>query len=127
MITRIIIYSLSIIFILSSCKNEECVEYRQSPVTSTNSPTIGEVNKEIPIYVSFGCFNGCGQFHSFEENKQGNTITIKVNAKYEGCTCTQDLPIRQTTYKFKTSEKGIFYLKFLQDDNNYLINTIIVQ
>lgn len=85
------------------------------------------VNQEIILTVSFGCYNGCGQFGSFDEVISGNATTITVNAKYEGCICTQDAPIRQTTYKFKKSQAGTFDLKFLQAENTYLIHTITVQ
>ena len=85
------------------------------------------VNQEIILTVSFGCYSGCGQFGNFNEVISGNTTTISVNAKYEGCICTQDAPIRQTTYKFKKSQTGTFDLKFLQTENTYLTHTIIVQ
>lgn len=125
---RLIIFAILTTIFLSNCKqDDECVEYKQAPVTLTNTPLTGEINKDILIDVSFGCFNGCGQFGSFEEDKQGNTLIIKVIAKYQGCTCTHDVPIRQTTYTFNTAEKGTYYLKFLKNDNNYLTDTLIIQ
>ena len=116
--------------ILTSCmkdNEDECIEYKQAPVTLTNTPSTGQINSDILINVSFGCINGCGQFGSFEETCQGNTLTIKVIAKYEGCICTQEAPIRQTTYTFSTAEQGTYYLKFLQNNNNYLTDTLIIQ
>ena len=85
------------------------------------------VNQEVVLTVSFGCFNGCGQFGNFEETTTGNTSTINVNAKYEGCICTQDAPIRTTLYKFKKSQTGTYELKFWQGASSYLTYTIIVQ
>lgn len=72
-------------------------------------------------------FNGCGQFGSFTENKQGKTITLGVIAKYEGCICTEIAPILNEIYTFKTIEQGTYYLKFLQKDNNYLVDTLVIQ
>jgi len=125
---RLIVFAILSTIVLSNCKKEDkCVKYIQAYVISTNTPLTGEINKDIMIDVSFGCFNGCGQFGSFEEDKQGKTLTIKVIAKYEGCICTQNAPIRQTTYTFNTAEKGIYYLKFLENDNSYLTDTLIIQ
>ena len=125
---KIIFIAVLTIFVFTQCdKDEKCIEYHQAAITMTNTPTLGEVNKEIPIIISFGCFNGCGQFDSFEESKQGNVLIINVIAKYEGCACTQDAPTKQATYLFETSEQGVYYLKFKQNDNNYLIDTLIIE
>jgi len=113
---------------LSNCKKDDkCIDYKQAPVTATNTPATGIVNQDIAINVSFGCTNGCGQFGKLEETTQGNIRTIKITAKYEGCTCIMIAPILQTTYKFRTSNSGTYYLKFLQNDNVYLIDTLTIQ
>lgn len=105
----------------------KCLSYTKAPVTKIEGPTTALVTQNINLTVSFGCFNGCGQFGNFEETTNGNTTTINVNAKYEGCICTQDTPIRQTIYSFKRTQPGTYDLKFLQTDNNYLTYTITVQ
>lgn len=121
----------SIIITLLSCnkKNADnaCLSFTKAPVTKVEGANTALVNQVIILTVSFGCFNGCGQFGNFGEAITGNATTITVNAKYEGCICTQDAPTRQTTYKFKKSQTGTFDLKFLQTENTYLTHTIIVQ
>lgn len=106
---------------------KKCLSYIKAPVTKIEGPSTASVNQEIDVTVSFGCFNGCGQFGNFEETITGNTTLINVNAKYEGCICTQDAPIRKTSFKFKKSQTGTYELKFLQSENIYLTHTIIVQ
>ncbi|MBS3921993.1 MAG: hypothetical protein KGZ37_02445 [Nitrosarchaeum sp.] len=129
-LNQIFLY-FSIIITLLGCnkKNEDkaCLSFTKAPVTKVEGANTALVNQEIILTVSFGCYNGCGQFGNFDEASTGNTTTITVNAKYEGCICTQDAPIRQTMYKFKKSQTGTFNLKFLQTENTYLTHTIIVQ
>ncbi|MBS1752883.1 MAG: hypothetical protein R2765_12490 [Ferruginibacter sp.] len=107
--------------------DNKCLSYTQAPVTKVEGPNTGNVNQDINLIVSFGCFNGCGQFGKFEQTSDGDTTTINVIAKYEGCICTQDAPIRQTTYKFKATQPGIYFLKFLQTEKAYLTDTIQIQ
>lgn len=103
------------------------MSFAKAPVTRIEGATTASVNQEINLTISFTCFNGCGQFGNVEETIAGNTTTIIVNAKYTGCICTQDVPTRATSYKFKKALAGTYELKFLQTENNYIIHTIIVQ
>ena len=116
---------------LNSCtktRNEPpCISFKKGPVTKIDGATSASVNQEILLTVDFTCFNGCGQFNNFEEAVNGNETKIIVNAKYEGCICTQDLPTRQVKYKFRKSQPGTFTLMFLQSDNVYMSHTVIVQ
>jgi len=120
-----------IIFILPGCyktnNDDKCISYTIAPVTDVQGPATGSVNQEINLTVLFTCFNGCGQFGNFEQVTAGNTTTIQVVAKYEGCICTQDVPTRGSIYTFKASQTGTYYLKFLQSGNNYITDTITIQ
>ena len=126
-----LIFCTSFIIILFGCDKQQdkdnCLSYKKAPVISIVGANTASVNQEVVLTVSFGCFNGCGQFGNFEETIAGNTATINVNAKYEGCICTQDAPIRTTLYKFKKSQTGSYELKFFHGENSYLSYTIIVQ
>lgn len=117
--------------ILSGCKktqhDKECLSYTKAPVIKIEGLNTGLVNQDISLTVYFGCFSGCGQFGKFEQTSNGNTTTINVIAKYQGCICTQDAPIRQTIYNFKGSQPGTYYLKFFQTENAYLTYMLTVQ
>lgn len=101
-------------------KNDECIEYEIGYVTSINAPTIGSVNESINIEVNFGVFNGCGGFGKFIETENGNIRTIEVEAKYEGCICTQDAPIRTTNYEFTASNAGEYELNFKSSPTEFI-------
>ncbi|MBP8115768.1 MAG: hypothetical protein KAY50_10460 [Chitinophagaceae bacterium] len=128
--TNLICFICSIILLTSCAKKQEdekCISTDKAPVTKIEGATTASVNQEINLTVSFICFNGCGQFGNMEETIAGNTTTIIVNAKYTGCICTQDVPTRMTSFKFKKAQAGTYELKFWQTENNYLIHSIIVQ
>lgn len=128
---KIILLLFSLAFLFVSCKksaeNIDCVSYTNGPVTTIEGPSTALVGQEIVLNVSFQSINGCGQFGSFEETSVGNNVNITVKAKYEGCVCTQDYPIRTTSYKFKKSQSGSYQLRFLQAENTYLTHTVVVQ
>ena len=118
-------------FVFSGCDkapdDETCLSFHTSPVTNVAGPVTAMANEEITLTVSFSCFNGCGHFNKFEEATAGNTSTITVQARYQGCVCTMDVPIRQVAFKFKKSQPGTYTLRFFQDHHNYLDHTIVVQ
>ena len=123
-------FVFSIIILLSCNKtqdNDQCLSYIKASIIKVEGPNKGTVNQEINFTVSFGCSNGCGQFGNFEQTSDNDTTTINVIAKYEGCNCTLDAPIRQTIYKFKATQTGTYYLKFWQTDKSYLLDSLIIQ
>ncbi len=126
----IALYTILIITILSCKKNkqeEQCISYTLAPVTNVTGGNTALINQELNLTVSFLSINGCGQFENIEESSSGNTTTLKINAKYEGCVCTQDVSTKTTFYKFKKAEAGIYELKFSQPDSTFYNYTITVQ
>ncbi len=125
------LYFSVLIFSLIGCTKAPieppCISFQTGPVTKIYGATVASINQEILLTVDFTCFDGCGQFNKFEETVNGNETRIIVNAKYEGCICTQDLPTRQVAYKFKKSQTGTYTLRFLQSDSVYLNHTVTVQ
>lgn len=114
----------TLLLVVFSCSKEEpenkCIENRIAYVTSINSPSSGTVNENINIEVSYGVNNGCGNFGKFIETGSGNTKIIEVEARYEGCICTMDAPIRKTNYVFKTQISGNYILKFKSSSTEYI-------
>lgn len=117
-----------LIFISSfiiSCNNDDyenntCISYETGYVTSVNAPTTGNVNETITIAVNFGVFNGCGRFEKFTETDNGNMKTIEVEAKYEGCICTQEAPIRTANYEFTARDAGEYKLNFKSSPTEFI-------
>ena len=113
-----------------SCSEEEqennCIENKIAYVSSINSPSTGTVNENINIEVSFGVNNGCGNFGKFIETQSGNTKTIEVEARYEGCVCTMDAPARKANYVFKTQNSENYIFKFKSSSTEYITVTLAI-
>ncbi|ELI6455776.1 hypothetical protein ABF179_002409 [Flavobacterium psychrophilum] len=107
--------------------DQVCLSYEHANVNSANVPINGNVNQTIPINITFGIYNGCGGFGNITETNSGNNKTIIVNAKYEGCFCTQNIGTVQTTYNFIPSTTGIHTLNFSQPNGDVLTYTINIQ
>lgn len=101
-------------------KNEDCISRQNEFVTSVNAPENGTVNKPLTIEVNFAVYNGCGGFGRFIEQINGNTRIIEVEAKYVGCICTTDVPIRTVTYEFNTDTGGNYELKFKSSPTEFI-------
>jgi hypothetical protein len=106
----------AIVVLLIECdkknKNPNCEKFEQVPVVEADAPISGMINQDIPVKVSFVVFSGCGQFGRFEESVEKNLVRINTIAKYSGCICTADIPMRKTTYHFRTSTPGVYILQF---------------
>lgn len=101
-------------------KENECIINKTAYVTSVNSPTSGVVNQSIIFKVNFGVNNGCGGFGKFIETVNGTSRIIEVEAKYEGCICTQDAPGRTADYKFIANTAGNYELKFKSGPSEFI-------
>ncbi|MCR4031515.1 MULTISPECIES: hypothetical protein [Flavobacterium] len=104
--------------------DQVCLSYRNASVISAQVPASGQVNQTIPIKIKFNVDNGCGSFSSISETNLGNTKTITIKAKYEGCFCTMNIPIIETTYNFTARTAGNYTLKFSKGDGSYVIYAI---
>ncbi len=123
-----LILSILLLAIISCSKEQEnnCIENTIVYVSSINSPSTGTVNENINIEVSFGVNNGCGNFGKFIETQNGNTTTIEVEARYEGCVCTMDAPTRKTNYIFKTQTSGNYILKFKSSSTEFITANLTI-
>lgn len=125
----ILIGTLLAFSMLLSCKKTKdnaCITHTPAIVAKVSGPNTALVNQEIDLTVSYILTNGCGHFENLEAASKSNTTTITLKARYEGCVCTDILLGGQINYTFKSEQAGAFYLKFLQPDNTYLIDTINV-
>lgn len=119
-----------LIGLLSSCLKKEpdnCIDYVEAPVVEVTGPGSATINEPVSLAISFGCFNGCGSFGRFETTESNDTTIVNVIAKYSGCICTQDAPIRQTNYVFQSAAPGDHFLKFDKQDGNVILKQITVQ
>ncbi|WP_298145853.1 hypothetical protein [Flavobacterium sp.] len=107
-----------------STDGDTCIDYQLEGVQEVvDVPTL--VEGTFAFEVSFQVDNGCGQFYAFDEQTQGNSRTIRVSAKYEGCICTQDMPILSRTYQFAPTLAGTYTLNFVKPDGTFITRTVV--
>lgn len=107
--------------------DQVCLFYRNASVISAEVPAKGQVNQTIPITIKFYVNSGCGSFDSISETNSGNTKTITIKAKYEGCFCASYLPKIETTYNFIAKSAGNYTIKFVNEDGTQLTYPIDIK
>lgn len=99
-----------ILFTTLSCSNadeeEGAARYEATYATSLDASSEVMLGETIVIRGSFQVMSGCGEFGRFTESGNRSTRVIEIEAKYEGVFCTQDLPLRQATYKYTPDSPG---------------------
>src|SRR5690554_2610198 len=106
--------------------DDNCIEHEIAHLTSVNAPSTGVVNEAVEIEVNFNIKNSCGSFIGFEESNNGNSRTIKVNNKYEGCICMEVLEMKTVIYTFKAVGAGEYELKFMSGEDDYIAVVITI-
>lgn len=106
--------------------DEECISYEVATVTNVNAPNTGAINEKIPIKIDYFLNNSCGNFENLSEIVDGDSTTIDVNAKYDGCYCLEVLVEETATYNFETSIPGDYEFKFKSVDNEYIVVVITI-
>ena len=121
----ILLISIVIFGIVVSCNDDnneedECITNKIEYVTSINSPNTGTINDTVNIEVNFRVSDGCGGFGKFIESENGNIRNIEVEAKYEGCICTQAFESKTVNYEFKSTNSGNYELKFKSSPTEFI-------
>ena len=116
-----------------SCNNDDDNETTQPIVkiafaTEVKGPEKGKVNEDVNIEVSYNLENPCGKFDKFVETTIGTDKGLQVQTKYESEVCILMIPELQTTvYKFKSTAKGTFNLKFRKSETEFITKTVIIE
>ena len=117
------------IFFLSCNDNDDntnkCIEFDTAGIETVTPAAVVDATGHY-FDVGFRVINGCGQFEEFEQTTEGTVTTIGVIAKYEGCICTQDTPLRQTVYHFTQTIPGVYTLNFKMQDGTFITQTVVV-
>ncbi len=105
---------------------DQCTYYTNGYVRNVEGLNTLLTNQETDLKITFYFFSSCGKFEELQTTTTGNTTTVQVNEKDTGCVCSDVLTSGQTIYKFKAAQPGIYYIKFLQNNDRYLTDTITV-
>ena len=135
--TRLIKNVLGILFVLgtfTSCSlsddsQQNCTEVLSVSTTSVSGATVGQVNEEITLTVSYRVAETCGEFYGFSKQDVSETEkNIAVLFTYDLCNCNQtENTIVTAPYKFKATQAGTYKLKFAKTDEVFVTHTIVVE
>lgn len=117
-------------FVLLGCEkddNENCLDFRNSFVTSVEAPKFGTINEDIQIPLRYQVINGCASFNRFKESTSNNITTIEVEVKYEGCRCNQGAGTRGENYIYRASSAGEYELRFRSSPADFIEVTIVIE
>ncbi len=118
---------------LTSCSNDDDAQNvpevitKNAFVTEVKGPTTGKVDEIITLDVVFNVDNSCGEFNKFIDATIGTEKGLQVEAKYllNACDTMVPEPIT-TTYKFKSTVKGSYDLKFRKSETEFITHTVVI-
>lgn len=115
----------------TSCNQEDatgdCTEFQTEAITDVTEVEPDAATPGRKFKTNFTVNNGCGKFGSFEVDTLGNTYTISLIAKYEGCVCDMALHDLDTVYHFNQTTPGTYTLKFRQQNDNFITKTVEIE
>lgn len=127
----LVVLFLSIGFV--SCSNDDddktpVTTSKAALVTEIKGPATGKVNDELSYDVTYVVDNACAEFDKVSEVSIGDVKGLQVLAKYPSEVCTQQVPEpKKTVYKFKSSTKGTFEIKFKKSETEFLTQKVVIE
>ena len=119
---------------LTSCSNDDDAQSvpelitKNAFVTEVNGPATGKIDEIITLNVVFTVDNSCGDFNKFIDATIGTEKGLQVEAKYLSDICDKKVPEpKTTTYKFKSTVKGSYDLKFRKSETEFTTHTIVIE
>jgi hypothetical protein len=117
-----------------SCSNDDDKPNTPEPttknslVTEVKGPSTGKVNEELSYDVTFIVDNACGEFNKITDVTIGTVKGLQVQAKYPSEVCTQQVPDpKKTVYKFKSTTKGTFEIKFKKSETEFITTKVVIE
>ena len=101
--------------------------FKKAVIIKAEGPKFGKINRNLIFNIVLQGNNGCAKTARLQETAENKTRMIKGEVSYASGMCTQMLKEIKTTYTFKTTKRGTYYLKFLSEDNQYITDTLVIK
>lgn len=127
----LVVLFLSMTFV--SCNNDDDDKIpgpitKSAFVTQITGPETGQVNEELSFDVTFLADNTCGQFDRISEVMINKVKGLQIEVRYPSEVCTQQVPSpKKTIYKFQSSVKGTFEIKFRKSETEFLTQKVVIE
>lgn len=117
----VFILGVVLAFVTVSCDkpDETCEEDRSTAAFVIDHPDSIEVGLPFLLNIDYVVENSCGDFGSFEGDKIGNTLEVRLIASYIGCDCDPEFVEKSATYPVIFDEVGTYELKFWVAENEF--------
>ena len=120
-------YFIFIVLAANSCNLDgECINQREVPIIRFEIPDSVPADSLIDINVIYVTYSNCSKLNSLQDFYLADTITLRVIADYNGCTCPETLPDSVVAYNFKSSAKRNYIFRGIKYDNTILQDTLRV-
>ncbi|MBC5993314.1 hypothetical protein [Pontibacter cellulosilyticus] len=100
-----------------------------SKIIEVDAPESGKINEVITMKVKYTLSSGCVGFKGLEEERAGNTYTIKAYLSSDSDPnriCHQAAMYGYTDYTFTPTQVGTYTFNFYQDPENSITKTITI-
>ena len=116
------------IILLFACNLKETCERtevaRIDKVTCLKEMSLGQT---AGIEIEFGIGNGCGSFKEIKSVQTGNYLNLEVINAFKGCTCTEIYQMGTKVFQFTPTQKGVYYIQYLLNENSLTTDTLLVK
>ncbi|RYY09473.1 MAG: hypothetical protein EOO36_22180 [Cytophagaceae bacterium] len=107
-----------------------CSVTQTEPILTATGPRTIALNQTAAFTVSYLPQSSCATLDGFSEQSDNvtNSVNVGVRITYNGCDCPALSTPAQTTYSFKPTKTGTYYLRFITAANiGYITDTLTVQ
>ena len=118
---------------LTSCLSggkDTCSATVLEPVQSVSGPKTIAVNQTASFTITYLPQVTCNRLESVYEaaGNTPNTVLVGPRVTYTDCNCPTNTVVAQTTYTFKPTTAGTYYLNFTAANaNGFIRDTLVVQ
>jgi hypothetical protein len=105
-----------------TCERTEVA--RIDKVTCLKEMSLGQT---AGIEIEFGIGNGCGSFKEIKSVQTGNYLNLEVINAFKGCTCTEIYQMGTKVFQFTPTQKGVYYIQYLLNENSLTTDTLLVK
>ena len=126
---KLIVIGVVGLFIVLGCKKPEnsCDEQKLTAAFVFDYPDTVATGELFNLGVNYIVENSCGDVGTFEGDRDGNTLEVKLSVEYTGCDCESEFEEKTVNYPVIFEEEGAYELKFWVAENTFETYVIYVE
>ncbi len=111
------------------CKKPEnnCDEQKLTAAFVFDYPDTVSTGEAFNLGVNYIVENSCGDVGTFDGERDGNTLEVRLNVAYKGCDCVSEFEEKALNYPVIFEDPGTYELKFWVAESTYETYVIYVE